>query len=108
SLLAVDEEPVSGHPVLTGGPAGTLVLVQALGDARIGAPLWVLTSGAVAAGPGDQVTSPGQARVWGLGRVAGLEHPDRWGGLVDVPPVLDGRAAGRLCAVLAGHGEDEV
>jgi short-subunit dehydrogenase len=40
--------------------------------------------------------------------VAGLEHPDRWGGLVDLPPVLDERAAMRLRAVLAGAGEDQV
>ena len=40
--------------------------------------------------------------------MAGLEHPDRWGGLVDVPPVLDDRAAARLCGVLAGCGEDQV
>ena len=37
-----------------------------------------------------------------------LEHPDRWGGLVDVPPVLDDRAVARLCGVLAGCGEDQV
>ena len=49
-----------------------------------------------------------QAQVWGLGRVAALEHPDRWGGLIDLPPVLDERAAARLCAVLAGCGEDQV
>ena len=46
--------------------------------------------------------------AWGLGRVAALEHPDRWGGLVDLPPVLDDRAGARLCAVLAGCGEDQV
>ena len=78
--------------------------------------MWVLTRGAVAAGAGEALASPVQAMAWGLGRVAGLEHPDRWGGLVDLPPVPD--AAGRagllvrtgalLCAVLAGCGEDQV
>ena len=29
--------------------------------------------------------TPRQARLWGLGRVAALEHPHRWGGLVDLP-----------------------
>ena len=91
SLLALDEAPLAGFPVVPGGLAGTLVLVQALGDAGIGAPLWVLTRGAVAAGEAEAVASPVQAMVWGLGRVAGLEHPDRWGGLIDVPPVLDER-----------------
>jgi acyl transferase domain-containing protein/acyl carrier protein len=109
SLLALDEAPLPGcAPVVTAGLAGTQVLVQALGDAGVGAQLWVLTRGAVAAGAGDVVASPVQGQVWGLGRVAGLEHPDRWGGLVDLPPVLDERAAARLCGILAGCGEDQV
>jgi hypothetical protein len=39
----------------------------------------------VAAGADAGRVSAGQAMVWGLGRVAGLEYPRRWGGLVDVP-----------------------
>jgi NAD(P)-dependent dehydrogenase (short-subunit alcohol dehydrogenase family) len=70
--------------------------------------LWALTCGAVAAGADRAPARPVQAQVWGLGRVAALEHPDRWGGLIDLPPVLDERAAGRLCAVLSGTtGEDQ-
>jgi malonyl CoA-acyl carrier protein transacylase len=108
SLLALDETPVTGFPAVSVGLAGTQLLVQALGDAGISAPLWVLTSGAVAAEPGEKLPRPMQAQAWGLSRAAGLEHPDRWGGLIDVPPVLDERAAERLCAVLAGCGEDQV
>src|SRR5450755_3067898 len=108
SLLALDEAPVAGFPVVPGGLAGTLVLEQALDDAGIAAPLWVLTCGAVAAGPDEVLTSPVQAQVWGLVRVAAQEYPDRWGGLVDLPPTLDERAAARLCAVLAGCEEDQV
>ena len=67
----------------------------------------MLTRGA--AGPaGTGEVRPAQAMVWGLGRVAGLEHPGRWGGLVDLPVRWDERAGGRLCAVLAGCGEDQV
>ena len=110
SLLALDEAPVAGFgPVVPAGLAGTLALIQALDDAGVGAPLWVATRGAVAAGPGEDLPSPVQAQVWGLGRVAGLEHPDRWGGLVDLPPVWDEQAGARLCAVLSGSlGEDQV
>ena len=47
--------------------------------------------------------------MWGLGLVAGLEHPDRWGGLIDVPAGAGTSGPGaRLCAVLAGCGEDQV
>ncbi|MEW9534692.1 type I polyketide synthase, partial [Microbispora sp. NPDC049125] len=87
-----------GVPV---GVAGTLVVVQALGDAGVGAPLWVLTSGGVAVGRAERLGSAGAASVWGLGRVVGLEHPERWGGLIDVPSQLDGRAGARLISVLA-------
>ncbi|MEI5103162.1 beta-ketoacyl reductase, partial [Streptomyces sp. PmtG] len=48
-----------------------------------------------------------QAQLWGLGRVAALEHPDRWGGLVDLPETVDGRAAAQLAAVLAGAGDED-
>ncbi|QKG19194.1 type I polyketide synthase [Actinomadura verrucosospora] len=107
SLLGMDEEVVEGFPVVSAGLAGTLTLVQALGDAGVEAPLWMLTRGAVAVGPGEVLVSPVQAQVWGLGRVVGLEHPDRWGGLIDLPPEMDERAAVRLCGLLAGCGEDQ-
>ncbi|HEY2241414.1 MAG TPA: acyltransferase domain-containing protein, partial [Streptosporangiaceae bacterium] len=108
SLLALADDHPAGGPAVPAGLAGTLMLIQALGDAGIGAPLWVLTHGAVAAGPAEAVIRPAQSQVWGLGRVAAAEYPDRWGGLVDLPPVMDQRAGARLASVLAGCGEDEV
>ena len=97
-----------GSRLVPAGLAGTLGLVQGLGDAGISVPLWAVTCGAVAAGPGEAPASPVQAQAWGLGRVAALEHPDRWGGLADLPAVLDERAGMRLAAALAGCGEDQV
>ncbi|WP_371681559.1 type I polyketide synthase [Streptomyces sp. NBC_01276] len=89
--------------------AGSLSLVQALGDAGIGGRLWCVTRGAVSTGVSDRVVDPVRAQVWGLGRVAALEFGERWGGLVDVPSVLDDMTGGRLAAVLAGGtGEDQV
>jgi len=83
----------------------SLTLIQALGDVGLGAPLWLATAGAV--GAGDPVTDPAQHQLWGLGASVALEHPDRWGGLVDLPGggdlvTLDERTAGRLAAALAG------
>jgi NAD(P)-dependent dehydrogenase (short-subunit alcohol dehydrogenase family)/acyl carrier protein len=73
------------------------------------APLWCVTRGAVAVSRGEVVTAPLQAAVWGLGRVAALELPQRWGGLVDLPATLDEGTAGRLATVLGGaDGEDQV
>ncbi|WP_446049044.1 SDR family NAD(P)-dependent oxidoreductase, partial [Streptomyces albidoflavus] len=111
SLLALADTP---EAAVTGDPAGvpaaqTAVLFQALLDAGVDAPLWCLTRGAVAVAGSEAVTAPAQAAVWGLGRVAALEHPAAWGGLVDLPSAWDERAARRFAAVLAGHdGEDQV
>ncbi|MCK9904757.1 SDR family NAD(P)-dependent oxidoreductase [Frankia sp. Cpl3] len=109
SLAALDDSPLRTHPVLPTGLAGTVALLQALGDAGVDAPLWCATRGAVSTGPGDPLTNPAQAQVWGLGRVAALEMPARWGGLVDLPATLDPRTSERLVAVLAAtSGEDQV
>ncbi|MEU1020503.1 type I polyketide synthase, partial [Streptomyces sp. NPDC005898] len=75
-----------------------------LGDVGVEAPLWVVTRGAVAVGGSEALVSAVQAQVWGLGRVVALEHPERWGGLVDLPETLDERVVGRLAGVLAGAG----
>nr|WP_079122282.1 type I polyketide synthase [Streptomyces mutomycini] len=87
----------------------TLTLLQALGDAGRTVPLWCLTRGAVSVGRSDGTVNPLQAQVWGLGRVAALEHPQRWGGLIDLPEAMDERAVGRVCAALAGiDAEDQI
>ncbi|MEU1488018.1 type I polyketide synthase, partial [Streptomyces sp. NPDC005752] len=107
SLCSVDEEPVAGTPELTTGLAATVTLVQALGDAAVAAPLWCLTQGAVQTGGHDGSISPAQALVWGMGRVAALEHPERWGGLIDLTDAPDERALSRLCGLLAGSGDED-
>ncbi|MDX3234011.1 SDR family NAD(P)-dependent oxidoreductase, partial [Streptomyces sp. ME19-01-6] len=92
--------------LLAGGGrgAGALLLAwfQALGELEVAARLWCVTRGAVSVGGGDEVVSPGLGQVWGLGRVAALEAPEVWGGLVDVPEPLDARAARSLVRVVAG------
>ena len=106
SLLGLDERPHPSSPGLTSGLALTVVAVQALGDLGLDAPLWVVTSGAV--GIEEAPANPVQNQLWGLGRVVALEHPKRWGGLVDIPESLDARTAADLLRVLAGdHGEDQ-
>ncbi|MEV5243557.1 type I polyketide synthase, partial [Streptomyces cinnamoneus] len=108
SLLAEDENPSAGHPALSHGLAATLLLVQALGDAGIDAPLWCATRGAVATGRSDRLDRPVQAQVWGFGRAAALEYPQRWGGLLDLPEQLDARTAARVVGVLGQSAEDQV
>ncbi|MEU9993705.1 type I polyketide synthase, partial [Streptomyces sp. NPDC048045] len=98
-----------GGSVVPAGVGATIGLLRALGDAGVPAPLWCLTSGAVAAGSGDVVAGFEQSMVWGLGRVAALEQSGRWGGLVDVPDAGDDTTGDLLASVLAGtSGEDQV
>lgn len=51
-----------------------------------------------------------QAALWGAARVVGEEHPELWGGVIDLDPASDASAnANLLCAHLrADDGEDQV
>ncbi|MGH8922700.1 MAG: SDR family NAD(P)-dependent oxidoreductase, partial [Actinomycetes bacterium] len=106
SLLAVTRSEDGGPP---DGLLRTATLVQALGDAGLGAPLWCVSRGAVAVRRAEGVSAVPQAAVWGFGRVAALEYPERWGGLIDLPERLDFRTTRAFAAVLSGAGgEDQV
>jgi acyl transferase domain-containing protein/acyl carrier protein len=94
SLLALDDR-ASDQPALSRGTASTVTFIQALGDAGITGRLWC-------------VTGPEQGAVWGLGIGLALDHPDTWGGLIDVPTNVDEPTAHRLCDVLAQDAEDAV
>ncbi|TKA02938.1 type I polyketide synthase [Actinacidiphila oryziradicis] len=99
---AADREPAAA------AVAG-LELVKALASTEDTGRLWCLTRGAVGTGIRDRVAEPAQAAIWGLGRVAALEWPDRWGGLIDLPGELDSRAVTRVLGVLNGAtGEDQL
>ncbi|NYV74739.1 SDR family NAD(P)-dependent oxidoreductase [Streptomyces sp. UH6] len=107
SLLALDGVLHPDASAVPRGYAATVTLLQALGRAGIHAPLWTATRGAVSVNVADPLDSPYQAAVWGMGRVAALEHPDRWGGLVDLPPVLDERTSALLAAALGDNGPED-
>ncbi|MFC5813375.1 SDR family NAD(P)-dependent oxidoreductase, partial [Streptomyces heilongjiangensis] len=109
SFLALDEHPHPEQPGLAAGLVAGLALIQACVDTGVRVPLWLATSGAVTTGDADPLRNPVQNGTWGMGRVAALEHPEFWGGLVDLPETPDERTADRLCAVLAGtDAEDQV
>ncbi|WP_189928730.1 KR domain-containing protein, partial [Streptomyces asoensis] len=102
SLFALD-----GTQDATVTAARTLALIQALGDAGVDGPLWCLTRGVVNTGVQDTVTDPGEAALWGLGRAVALEHPDRWGGLVDLPATVNSRTIQYLLGALNGAAGDD-
>ncbi|WP_070197054.1 type I polyketide synthase [Streptomyces oceani] len=107
SLAGLDERPAGGAGGLPCGLILQTVLLQALGDTGIAAPLWTLTSGAVSVDHTDLLRSPLQAMGWGLGRVAAQEYPRRTGGLIDVPAELDTHGRRRLVAALSGPDDED-
>jgi phthiocerol/phenolphthiocerol synthesis type-I polyketide synthase B len=72
---------------------------------------WFVTLGAqsVTSDPPERV-SVDQAALWGAARVVGEEHPDLWGGLIDLDrAALPTDAAKWLTqSVLTHHGEDQM
>ncbi|MGW9426169.1 beta-ketoacyl reductase, partial [Streptomyces koyangensis] len=108
SLLALDETPDAEFPWVPCGTAATVELVQTVQRAGAAVPVWVLTRGAVETGAGEVTTSPAQSAVWGLGRAVGLEQPELWGGLIDLPADFDAETGAGLVSVLAQSDEDQV
>ncbi|MFD7432654.1 type I polyketide synthase [Streptomyces sp. NPDC059818] len=109
SLLALDSRPEPAHPHLTRGLTATVTLVQALADTPDAPTLWCATQSAVATSRSTELTAPDQSQFWGLGGGLALDHPDIWGGTVDLPAEPGPTDLHRLCDVLSGAtGEDAV
>jgi phthiocerol/phenolphthiocerol synthesis type-I polyketide synthase B len=71
--------------------------------------LWILTRNAQPVSEGDRA-NPAHAVLWGLGRTVALEHPEIWGGVVDVDESVPVELAARyvLGEACGGDGEDQV
>ncbi|HVY15657.1 MAG TPA: SDR family NAD(P)-dependent oxidoreductase [Rhodopila sp.] len=69
--------------------------------------LWVVTRGAQHL-PGDGVGNLVAAPLWGLGRSLLLDHPERWGGLIDLDPAapFDADALYQEVAAAAKEAEE--
>ena len=107
-LLARDEPAAAYLPV-----RAAQALLGASGTVR--PRLWFATTGS------QSVTMPrkpdvprrvssDQAALWGAARVVAEEHPELWGGLVDLDPFESVEASAQLLArhLLSADGEDQV
>jgi epothilone polyketide synthase D len=88
----------------------TLHLIQMLVRSQEGPPpqLWLVTRGAVQTAAQPVVVAVAQAPLWGLGKVIALEHPDFWGGLIDLAPTRAEDDAEWLCREILATGETEI
>jgi acyl transferase domain-containing protein len=89
----------------TRGVESAVNLVQVLINRRWRGRLWLVTSGVQRVLDSDGA-NPTHSPIWGLGKSIGMEHPELWGGLIDLPGDLS--AAGLLTALESEDAEDQV
>ncbi|WP_207229638.1 MupA/Atu3671 family FMN-dependent luciferase-like monooxygenase [Ktedonosporobacter rubrisoli] len=72
--------------------------------------LWLATRGAQAVSAKPEPLAIAQSPVWGLGKTCAMEHPEFWGGLIDLDPQesLENTAQQLLNAISGEHGEDQL
>ncbi|MBE9033669.1 type I polyketide synthase [aff. Roholtiella sp. LEGE 12411] len=70
--------------------------------------LWLVTRGSqpVSSSKTEQLTVT-QSSLWGLGRVISFEHPQLWGGLVDLDPQGSEDEVQTLLQLLADNGKED-
>jgi phthiocerol/phenolphthiocerol synthesis type-I polyketide synthase B len=84
-------------------------LVQSVLAARGQARLWFVTRGAHVVDARDRRVSAEQSALWGAARVVAEEHPDLWGGLIDLEATATATtSAARIAGHIASAGEDQV
>ncbi|QNP68030.1 SDR family NAD(P)-dependent oxidoreductase [Streptomyces roseirectus] len=106
--LALTTTEFTGVLAAPATPEAALTLLRALDAAGVRAPLWWLTRGAAAV-TADDVPDPDASALWALGQVVGLEHPDWWGGSVDLPAEWTPETGAALLSVLGGGtGDDQI
>ncbi|HBE56952.1 MAG TPA: hypothetical protein DDW56_05330, partial [Cyanobacteria bacterium UBA11366] len=114
SLDAVSPEKLTPETLTEGldiGCRSVLYLIQSLVRAELSQPprLWLVTQEVQPLGLEKNSLGIAQSPLWGLGCVAAREHPEIWGGLID----LDGghpqyQAVRLLHQILQPYGETEV
>jgi phthiocerol/phenolphthiocerol synthesis type-I polyketide synthase B len=85
-------------------------VVQSLLATRLHRPvrLWFVTRGAQIVGGEAEQASITQAALWGAARVVAEEHPELWGGLIDLDPRRPfHEAAPRIVEEIAAAGADD-
>jgi phthiocerol/phenolphthiocerol synthesis type-I polyketide synthase D len=117
-LWSLDATPAIATSVATlehdqlQGTGSALDLISALATAASNAlpRLWLVTRGAQPVGESTEMLEIAQSPLWGLGRTCAMEHPELWGGLIDLDAESsrDETARQLLQAVITDHQEDQL
>lgn len=106
------DEPLTAETLRRGEQVvwcGLLHLMQAV--ARVGTAqsirLWVVTRSVHTLREDDRRGRPSGAGLWGLGKGFSLEHPELWGGLVDLASEASAEDAWYVLAEMAGRRDED-
>lgn len=89
------------------GCGTVLHLVKALIKTKLIPQLWLLTRGSQSILSKTEQISVAASPLWGMGRVVSLEHPQMWGGLVDLDPQFPESETETLLKLLADPDRPE-
>jgi acyl transferase domain-containing protein len=88
--------------------ASVLLLLQAMLRESVVAPVHVITRGAQPFAIADPAAlALAAAPLWGLGRTFAVEHPELWGGLIDLDTSDPAEAARQLTGELARRDDED-
>jgi acyl transferase domain-containing protein/surfactin synthase thioesterase subunit len=101
----------SAQKAILGSAISLLQAIVEPHQALSGTPrIWLVTRNAMSVSPQDSLSDPAAAVLWGFGRSVALEHPQIWGGLLDLGAEASSsvEAAALLGEILHRNGEDQV
>ena len=87
--------------------AGILNLVQTLFKRNINVPIWLVTQENQAINHKLQPQAIASSSMWGLGQVLALEHPEYFGGLVDISNSPSNQEITNLIAVISHKNQED-
>ncbi len=102
--------PVSGELLDVGAAYQVFHTTRRLAAAMVAssspAKLFIVTRNAQPVSEGDRA-NPGHAVLWGLGRSLALEHPEIWGGVIDLDDSMPAELTVRQVLGAAGGADEE-
>ncbi|MBF0396790.1 MAG: SDR family NAD(P)-dependent oxidoreductase [Desulfobacterales bacterium] len=108
-LFAIDTPSSDLEHAQKIGLESVLNLTQVLGQEKVAltSGLWIVTRGSV---PHGEVAGITQSTLWGLGKGIALEHPELWGGMIDLSLVanVQNEAAQIISEIENTNGDDQI
>jgi acyl transferase domain-containing protein/acyl carrier protein len=104
-----EREHAAEHAYMADSIGACLLLTDLVrATARVpGARLWCVTTGATLVHAGH-AGGLSQSALWGLGKAVALEHPELWGGLIDLDPTPGDRGRAVLACLRLSAEEDHL